>query len=276
MSNKFQPPPTWALPILVDEKTQRAIFNPVWLKWFVDLSANLGSTTSTSGGAGTATGRGSSGISTSQTLQLTGDATSVATLLTAGSIAVTVPALASAVSGPAAATDNALARFDGATGKLIQNSVVTLSDAGDAAGLNSTRYLTSPTGVPTTVGTVAWDGGTTLGVQMTTNVLGNINEDMYYYIKSDAAITKGQVIMFSGAVGASGVVKGKPATGVTDGSYIMGIAAENIAFPGFGLVQFGGTIKGVDTSAFADGDILWYDTAVTGGLTKTQIGRAHV
>lgn len=41
--SSFQPPPTWALPILVDETTQKAIFNPIWLKWFVDLSANLSS-----------------------------------------------------------------------------------------------------------------------------------------------------------------------------------------------------------------------------------------
>jgi hypothetical protein len=37
----FQPPPTWALPILVDERTQKAIFNPIWLKWFVDLTQVL-------------------------------------------------------------------------------------------------------------------------------------------------------------------------------------------------------------------------------------------
>lgn len=42
MTSRFQPPPTWALPILVDEKTQKAIFNPIWLKWFVDLTAQLG------------------------------------------------------------------------------------------------------------------------------------------------------------------------------------------------------------------------------------------
>lgn len=47
--SKFQPPPTWALPVLVDEKTQKAIFNPVWLKWFVDLSANLSGTGAGSG-----------------------------------------------------------------------------------------------------------------------------------------------------------------------------------------------------------------------------------
>lgn len=34
----FQPPPTWALPVDVDQQTGRASFNPVWLKWFVDLA----------------------------------------------------------------------------------------------------------------------------------------------------------------------------------------------------------------------------------------------
>jgi hypothetical protein len=39
------------------------------------------------------------------------------------------------VVGPASSTDNALARFDSTTGKLIQNSVGILSDAGVLTGL---------------------------------------------------------------------------------------------------------------------------------------------
>lgn len=137
-------------------------------------------------------------------------------------------------------------------------------------------FDTTPEGVPPDVGTLAWDGGTTLGVQMTANVLGRVNESGYYYIKASSTITKGQVIMFTGAVGSSGVPTGAPATGVTDGSYIMGIAAENIATNNFGLVQFLGTLRGVNTSAYADGDILWYNPAVTGGLTKTKPSAPNV
>jgi hypothetical protein len=131
-------------------------------------------------------------------------------------------------------------------------------------------FNNSPTPVPTAVGSIYWDGGTTMGVQMTTNVVGRVNEDQYYYIKASSAITKGQVVMFTGAVGSSGVATGAPATGVVNGSYIMGIAAESIALNGFGLVQFSGTLKGLNTSAFLDGDILWYDPSVTGGLTKIE------
>lgn len=134
----------------------------------------------------------------------------------------------------------------------------------------SLTFDNAPEVIPTAIGSVYWDGGTTLGVQMTANIVGRVNEDQFYYIKASAAITKGQVIMFDGAVGASGVIKGKPATGVTNGAYIMGIAAESIANNGFGLVQAFGSLRGINTSTFSDGDILWYDPAVTGGLTKTE------
>lgn len=41
MANDLQPPPTYALPILVDERSGMATFNPIWLKWFLDLSRTL-------------------------------------------------------------------------------------------------------------------------------------------------------------------------------------------------------------------------------------------
>lgn len=44
---EFQPPPTYTLPIVVDERTGKAQFSPIWLKWFLDLAAllnNLGGT----------------------------------------------------------------------------------------------------------------------------------------------------------------------------------------------------------------------------------------
>ncbi len=130
-------------------------------------------------------------------------------------------------------------------------------------------FNNAPVPVPTAIGSVYWNGGTTLNVQMTPNVIQRVGEDLFYYIKASATITKGQVIMFDGAVGASGVLKGKPATGVTSGYYIMGIAAESIANNDFGLVQINGPLKGIDTSMFADGDVLWYDPTVVGGLTAT-------
>lgn len=142
------------------------------------------------------------------------------------------------------------------------------------ANLPWVTWDTTPQGVPTDVGTAAWDGGTTLGLQMTTNVLQKIGEDYFFYIKASSAITKGDLVMFTGAVGASGVVTGAPSTGITNGQYIMGVAAESIALNGFGLVQGFGVLRGITTTgasvgeSWADGDILYYNSAYTGGLTK--------
>jgi len=38
MTTQFQPPPTYADPVVVDEATRKGQFNPIWLKWFLDLA----------------------------------------------------------------------------------------------------------------------------------------------------------------------------------------------------------------------------------------------
>ena len=193
-----------------------------------------------------------------------------------GVITNSSPSLGGDVVGPASATDNAIARFDTTTGKLIQNSTVTVSDAGVVDGvthMNDVDYIDFDTTYATTLaaGQLGWNGNDTLGLGMIGgNVIQHIGEDQFFYCKATATITKGQVVMFTGAVGASGVPTGAPATGITDGSYIMGIAAESIANNGFGLIQSFGTLRNVNTTGYVDGDILWYNPAVTGGLTKTK------
>jgi hypothetical protein len=49
------------------------------------------------------------------------------------------------VTGPASSTDNAIARFDSTTGKLLQNSVVTVGDTGAVAGVTTLAASTSVT-----------------------------------------------------------------------------------------------------------------------------------
>lgn len=138
-------------------------------------------------------------------------------------------------------------------------------------------FDTTPQSVPPDVGTLAWDGGTTLGVQMTPNVLLKVGEAEFVYAKASAAITKGQVCYHTGAVGSSGVTTVAPAPiGLTDPNQIVGIAAESIALNDFGLIQVSGDIKGFDTTGssvsevWADGDPLYYNPAYVGSLTKNK------
>lgn len=159
------------------------------------------------------------------------------------------------------------------TGSIVLANAPTISGAWGSP--DSLQFNTGATVTPA-VGKIWWDGGTTLNLGMTTNVTQKVGEDQFYYVKASSAITKGEVCMFTGSVGASGVITAAPATGVTDGSYIMGIAAESIAHNGFGLIQSFGILRNVDTSGYADGDILWYDPSVTGGLTKTKPSAPNV
>jgi hypothetical protein len=79
-------------------------------------------------------------LSASYTLTLPADdGTAGQALITDGSGVLSWSSAASGdVYGPASATDNAVARFDGTTGKIIQNSVVTIADTtGDMAGVGT-------------------------------------------------------------------------------------------------------------------------------------------
>jgi hypothetical protein len=138
-------------------------------------------------------------------------------------------------------------------------------------------FDTTAQNVPPDVGTAAWDGGTTLGIQATANVLIKVGESEYLYAKASAAITKGQVCYHTGAVGSSGVTTVAPAPiGLTDSNRIVGIAAESILINDFGLILISGDIKGFNTTGssvgetWADGDPLYYNPAYVGSMTNVK------
>lgn len=176
------------------------------------------------------------------------------------------------VVGPASATDNALARFDGTTGKLIQNSAVTIDDSGNSAGTLSQTFANG-TAQTVAAGKMWYNGATgSLNFGMGGgNITQQVGEEIFVYGKASAAITEGQVIAKTGTVGASSVITFAPALiGTTDADLIVGIATENIALNGFGRVTTFGVVHGLDTSAFANDDTLYYDPATTGGWTTTK------
>lgn len=198
-----------------------------------------------------------------------GVATSISTITitpAVGSITGLGAGVATWLATPSSANLAAAVTDETGSGALVFGTNPTLSSPNINVIDFDTTYSTT-----LTAGQLGWDGNDTLGLGMIGgNVIQKIGEDQYFYCKATSAITKGQVVMFTGAVGASGVPTGAPATGITDGTYIMGIAAESIAHNGFGLVQSFGTLRNVNTSGYADGDILWYNPSVAGGLTKTK------
>lgn len=112
----------------------------------------------------------------------------------------------------------------------------------------------------------------TLAFQMNGGVIQPVGEAMFYRVRLSAAATKGQVLMFTGTLGASGGLTAAPATGLAfdQAHYLLGVAAETGITNDWVTVYEFGEIKGVNTSAFTQGQILYYDPAVAGGLTATK------
>jgi hypothetical protein len=78
--------------------------------------------------------------------------------------------------------------------------------------------------------------------------------------------------MFAGTLGASGRLKVAPmiANGTQPGYVFFGVTDQAIAGASDGYVTTFGKIRGINTSAYADGDILWCNPAVAGGFTKIE------
>lgn len=160
------------------------------------------------------------------------------------------------------------------------NSDIT-SMTGLTGGISSPDYIQFDTGATVTraTGRLWWDSSDsiqTLNLGMAgSNATLQIGEETYFRIKCASAITEGQVVMFAGTVGASGGLIGAPATGLTadTASYVMGVATESGATNDWIYVTAFGLVRGIDTTggaeAWVDGQILYYNPSVAGGLTKT-------
>jgi hypothetical protein len=104
-------------------------------------------------------------------------ATNTANIATnAADIATINTTLADKVTGPASATDNAMARFDGTTGKVVQNSDITLGDSDGkltrTAGISISGTNTNDSAASGYVGEFSSASATT--GTLTTNVATNI------------------------------------------------------------------------------------------------------
>ena len=148
-TNVFQPPPTWALPVILDEVSGKAAFNPIWLRWFLDLSQNLGS-----GGAGSVSSVAALTLGTAGTNL----SSTVANPTTNVVITLNVPTASATNRGALSSAD--WTTFNSKGG----GSVTSVSGTGTVSGLTLTGTVTGSGNLIL--------GGTLSGVSLTTQVSG--------------------------------------------------------------------------------------------------------
>jgi hypothetical protein len=126
------------------------------------------------------------------------------------------------------------------------------------------------------VGQMAWDdtyetvhlylsNGTNVPVEA------HIGQEVYYYVKADATITRGQVLYAYGTEGASGHILVRPflADGTYDSKRVLGLACKDAVAGDFFHVLHFGKLMSINTSGYTAGDILFASSSSAGALTAT-------
>jgi hypothetical protein len=128
--------------------------------------------------------------------------------------------------------------------------------------------------IPTDQGSMYWDEDEETIAVILNGSTTKVGEDIFFQVKnqSGATIPKGTAVRFDGVVGASGRINIVPflANGSNPSIYFLGVTYESIANGADGKALFNGKIRGVNTSSFAVGDILYASPTVAGGFTTTK------
>jgi len=127
----------------------------------------------------------------------------------------------------------------------------------------------------TTEGQLAWnadEGTLELGKAGVTNYLGQELMVLCRNNSNTVTIPKGTAVMFAGTVGNSGRIKVAPmvSDGTLPGYVFFGVTDQAIAGAADGYVTVFGKIRGINTNAYINGDILWCDPGTPGGFTKVE------
>lgn len=226
------------------------------------IYTNAGGTV-TQVGAGKLTALGDvsvSGVTTGQSLAWNGSAW------------VNSSAGAGDVTGAASSTDNALVRFDGTTGKVIQNGNIIQDDNGNLANVNAVGFDTTPGTLPTAAGSMYWDTGNgSPSVILDTDVTLQVGQEMLalVYNGTGSTITNGSVVAVTGAQGQRPSVSLADADSESLSAPTLGIATEDIANGAEGFVTTFGFVRGLNTSGFTAGAQI-YLSQTAGQFTATR------
>jgi uncharacterized protein YdeI (BOF family) len=186
------------------------------------------------------------------------------------------------VVGPSSSTDNAIARFDSTTGKVIQNSTVTINDNGTLEAVNGISFDTTPTSAPTAEGSLSWNlsDGTLDLVMKGGNVVQQIGEEQYYTVRNEtgSTIANGTPVMANGVTAGSGRITVTPAiaNGSIDELRFIGLTTESITNGINGYVTSFGYVRGLDTrgtpygETWAEGDVIYVSPTTAGYLTNVE------
>jgi len=187
------------------------------------------------------------------------------------------------VAGPASSTDNAVARFDGVTGKIIQNGVVVIGDTGSVTQVADVSLNGSTSGATIVQPTAVASGTLTLPAA-TDTLVGKATADTFTNKTFDANGTGNSITnvdLTADIIGTLPVLNGgtgvttSTGTGATVRATSPALVTPALGTPASGVMT---NVTGIPVAALADGTdgelITW---SAAGVATTVPVGTAtHV
>jgi len=184
--------------------------------------------------------------------------------------------------GTITATDTILTAINKLAGSYVPytgaTNNVNLGEKGITAGY--VGFDLTPTGTPTAVGTMYWDtayrtvslidgdGDTTLQIGQEERILVHNN--------TGSTLTDGQVVYVTGSTGNLPSVSLADASSETTSAATLGVVTESISNGADGFITVSGMVNGLNTLAFAEGDLLWLSETAGQFTNIKPIAPAHL
>ena len=169
--------------------------------------------------------------------------------------------------------DGAVFSFNGRNGAVsLTNSDITIAvgkDLTDAIKYSEADKvltdvnklnLSTDTSLVASAGQITWNPAErTVDIGLNNNVVLQVGQETVVLVRNGTGVSilDGTVVMVTGTIGNSGRLVVAPYDGVSDASLILGITTETIASNADGFVTSYGKIRGIDTSMWSDGDVLY-------------------
>lgn len=163
------------------------------------------------------------------------------------------------VNGRDGAVELVNADITGAVGKDLTDAIK-YSEADKVLTDVNKVGLSTDVSLTTGIGEIAWNqADRTANLGLGNGVVLQIGQEMITLVRNGTGSTIGDgvIVMVTGSIGNSGILVVAPYDGISDASLIIGITTESIASGADGLVTSYGKVRGINTSAWAEGTVLY-------------------
>lgn len=156
-----------------------------------------------------------------------------------------------------------------AQGKALQDGKI--NNNGTNSNIDVLHFNPTTLTALTAIGDVRFSPeSSTLEVKVSDTVSIQLGQEMQTRVKNNAGvqINNGQVVYIDSASGANPLAKLATTADPDIAQRTFGMATEGIAINGFGAITTEGLVRDINTSAFAEGAMLWLST--NGSITTTE------